>query len=233
MAIGGDCDDRDRGVHPSLRELCDTIDQDCDGLIDEQLGGCGAPARVAGVVARAEDAAIAVEGARVTAYDLYGVVLDQQPTRANGRFGLDVPSGPVVVSVEPPEASGLVGIVRVILAPATGLAVPLDGAARWQEIASAARVERSAGTGLLVAEFQGPTPAGGQGVLLAPGGGEARARIGTITVDGPLLPEYGPPQFAPEGQPFASVSYYNLEPGLYNPMLTEESSLAIRTPCAI
>jgi hypothetical protein len=221
VATGGDCDDRQPGVHPDRRELCDTIDQDCDGLIDEQLGGCGAPARVAGVVARAEDAVMRVEGARVTAYDLYGVVLDQQQTRASGRFDLDVPTGPVVVSIEPPEASDLVGLVRVILAPAVDLDVPLDAAARWDEIARASDVARNPGSGLLVAEFLGPTPAGGQGMLIAPGGGSARARVGNLTVDGPLLPAYGPPQFAPPGQAFASVSYYNLEPGLYNPMLTE------------
>ena len=35
VATDGDCDDQDPERHPEAEELCDTVDQDCDGQIDE------------------------------------------------------------------------------------------------------------------------------------------------------------------------------------------------------
>ncbi len=34
-AVGGDCDDADPAVHPRATDLCDGVDTDCDGRIDE------------------------------------------------------------------------------------------------------------------------------------------------------------------------------------------------------
>jgi len=37
VAAGDDCDDGEYWAHPGLVELCDSIDNDCDGIIDEEL----------------------------------------------------------------------------------------------------------------------------------------------------------------------------------------------------
>ena len=36
---GSDCDDGDAGVHPAATEVCNGLDDDCDGLVDDDDGG--------------------------------------------------------------------------------------------------------------------------------------------------------------------------------------------------
>jgi hypothetical protein len=35
VSVGGDCEDSDAGIYPGALEVCDGVDQDCDGLVDE------------------------------------------------------------------------------------------------------------------------------------------------------------------------------------------------------
>ena len=47
IPTGGDCDDTNPMVHPGIEEVCDTFDNDCNGLVDEasptntSCNGCG------------------------------------------------------------------------------------------------------------------------------------------------------------------------------------------------
>ena len=40
---GDDCDDGQGGVHPYTTEACNDRDDDCDGVIDEELYSCSSP----------------------------------------------------------------------------------------------------------------------------------------------------------------------------------------------
>lgn len=47
IPTGGDCDDTNPMIHPGIEEVCDTFDNDCNGLVDEaspsnaSCNGCG------------------------------------------------------------------------------------------------------------------------------------------------------------------------------------------------
>ena len=44
--LGGDCDDSDPNVHVGAQELCNGLDDDCDGLHDEDFVGLGAACEI-------------------------------------------------------------------------------------------------------------------------------------------------------------------------------------------
>ncbi|MEZ4317797.1 MAG: putative metal-binding motif-containing protein [Myxococcota bacterium] len=37
VTVGGDCEPGDASIHPGAPEICDSVDQDCDGVVDEGL----------------------------------------------------------------------------------------------------------------------------------------------------------------------------------------------------
>ncbi len=41
VAVGGDCDDGDDAISPGEAEVCDRVDQDCDGVVDDGVLGEG------------------------------------------------------------------------------------------------------------------------------------------------------------------------------------------------
>lgn len=110
---GDDCDDGNAERNPGRAEICNTRDEDCDANVDEDLDACGSATRVSGHVLRSEGAG-AVRSARVSLYDVRGALIDQTESSASGSFNLRALAGSVVVAVEAPAGSDLVGVVREI-----------------------------------------------------------------------------------------------------------------------
>jgi hypothetical protein len=64
-SCGDDCDDTNPDAHPGAKEVCDGVDNDCDGIIDNgavYLPESGADVRVSGPIAPAEPDGIAWNG---------------------------------------------------------------------------------------------------------------------------------------------------------------------------
>ena len=48
VSNSNDCDDNNTAVNPAATEVCNSIDDNCDGVTDEGCGGCGAPGPISG-----------------------------------------------------------------------------------------------------------------------------------------------------------------------------------------
>jgi len=83
-ACGDDCDDLAVAIHPGAAELCDGLDNDCNGVIDDNFGysvGPGTPVRVSSQdFSRATRAGFAYNGSH------YGLTLTGKQENWNGFF---------------------------------------------------------------------------------------------------------------------------------------------------
>ena len=67
--LGGDCDDEDPNVNPAADEVCDFIDNDCDGFRDDNTIGVGLPCETGFAGACSEGTLACVGGAEVCESD--------------------------------------------------------------------------------------------------------------------------------------------------------------------
>ena len=98
-----DCDDSDSSIHPGADEVCDTVDNDCDGQVDEDVlitfyldadgDGFGDPAQPAEACARPEGFATSAEDcddASPTTYPGADEVCDDADNDCDGEVDEDV-----------------------------------------------------------------------------------------------------------------------------------------------
>lgn len=114
----GDCDDDNAAVHPEAMELCDGVDDDCDGWVDE---ACAWP------VSSSTDAAWSADGAtgwRIAAGDLTGngfdgvILSEETAAEGGGAVRLLDASGATLLDLEGAPDQGLGRAVVAALASA-------------------------------------------------------------------------------------------------------------------
>ncbi len=148
-APGDDCDDGKREVHRGAPELCDGLDNDCNGKtdFDDGLGLGGTPADVLPV---SDPSQGFVTAAWSPAHRVYGGVLRDAATAGKVRHGFFIvdAAGAVVRSPQPFTTPGQwVGAAHVVADP-TGFTVVWDGGARPAAV-NFARFDASTGAASL------------------------------------------------------------------------------------
>ncbi len=115
VAEWGDCDDSDAAAYPGAKEECEGVDNDCDGLVDED-GGC--PITGERSLSTADAKLLGEEVGDCAGYAVAAIDTD-----GDGFQDLLVGSY---------HASGDAGVVHVVLGPVTGAQELSETGGRWE-----------------------------------------------------------------------------------------------------
>ena len=132
VTAGGDCDDADPAVNPDAPEICDAVDNDCDGVID---GGLGVPSSYAAIqdaidAASDGDEICVAAGSYAEQIDFEGKALSIVGVAGSAATTLDGGGNGPVVSLASGEGPGtaLTGFTITGGLASDGAGVYVDGA---------------------------------------------------------------------------------------------------------
>ncbi len=146
---GGDCNDGNSEIHPGAMELCDSLDNDCDGTVDNAAPPTGAPALGVREPAIGTARLIWTDVPSATGYDVVGgSLLSLAATGGNytvstqACFGDNVPAAPLD---DPAGVSPGAGVWYLVRAVNCGGAGSYDSNSPSQVGSRDAEIQASAG----------------------------------------------------------------------------------------